>query len=64
MTVLLVRFRELPIKPCIFLNISLCSRMQILREKVTEYENRFKEQEEKMEDVQAEKVTIDSTYKQ
>ena len=31
---------------------------------LAEYENRFKELDEKMDDVQAEKVTIDSTYKQ
>ncbi|XP_076465151.1 uncharacterized protein LOC143296965 [Babylonia areolata] len=38
--------------------------LKVLREKLSEYENKFKEIEEKMEDVQAEKVTIDSTYKQ
>ena len=37
---------------------------QLLREKLTEYDNKFKELQEKMDDVQAEKVTIDSTYKQ
>lgn len=37
---------------------------QLLREKIHEYENKFKEMEEKTEDIQAEKVTVDSTYKQ
>ena len=36
----------------------------MLREKLTEYDNKFKDLQEKMDDVQAEKVTIDSTYKQ
>lgn len=40
------------------------SLLQMLREKLTEYENKFKELQEKMDDVQAEKVTIDGTYKQ
>ncbi|KAL8589100.1 hypothetical protein ACOMHN_017263 [Nucella lapillus] len=38
--------------------------LKLLREKLSEYENKFKDTEEKMEDVQAEKVTIDGTYKQ
>ncbi|KAK7496879.1 hypothetical protein BaRGS_00011859, partial [Batillaria attramentaria] len=38
--------------------------LKLLREKIHEYENKFKEMEEKTEDIQAEKVTVDSTYKQ
>ncbi|KAK7115731.1 trichohyalin-like [Littorina saxatilis] len=38
--------------------------LKLLREKLTEYEKKFKEMEEKTDDIQAEKVTIDSTYKQ
>lgn len=43
---------------------NVINKLQVLREKLMEYEKRFKETEEKMEDVQAEKLTIDTTYKQ
>lgn len=36
----------------------------MLREKLIEYEKQFREIEEKLGDIQAEKMTIDSTYKQ
>ena len=59
--------REVTERKCV-MESAYCYRssdvLQLLREKLTEYENRFKELEEKMDDVQAEKVTIDSTYKQ
>ncbi|XP_025077437.1 cingulin-like protein 1 isoform X1 [Pomacea canaliculata] len=38
--------------------------LKMLREKLIEYEKQFREIEEKLGDIQAEKMTIDSTYKQ